>query len=293
MRRCFKLLYLCLILVTSIFFVNVSYAQVNLKKETINGIKMVSLPGGTFNMGSDYVNNTGKKEKVNVFYPDEQPVHKVTLSPFSISTTEITQGQYKALTGKNPSTFQGDDNLPVTNVSADQALLFCNLLSVSAGLEPCYDEKTKSCDFTKNGFRLPTEAEWEYACRAGKTTHFNTGNTEKDLDRAGWYISNSGGKTHPVAQKEPNAWGIYDMHGNVFEFCYDAFDEAKGYGNYTPEPVTDPKGYDNFNLRIMRGGGWFSEPSDCRSATRSNFWTGGGNYYIGFRVVKPIITKTK
>jgi formylglycine-generating enzyme len=256
--------------------------------EVIKGIAMVSIPAGSFMMGHDYVNTAGKEDRVNVYCSDEQPVHRVTLSAFQIGATEITQAQYIAVIGKNPSTFNGDVNLPVTNVSADDALIFCNKLSESAGLEVCYDPKTGKCDFSKNGFRLPTEAEWEYSCRAGTHSQFAEGNSEKDLDRAGWYLSNSGGRTHPVAQKKPNAWGLFDMHGNVFEFCYDGYDERYTGGNYTPESVTNPKGIENFNLRIMRGGGWFSEPSACRSTSRSNFWTGGGNYYIGFRVARSI-----
>ncbi|MCE5251949.1 formylglycine-generating enzyme family protein [bacterium] len=259
-----------------------------LKTEVIQGITMVTVPAGSFQMGYDYVSDSVPGGKVNVYYPDEQPVHTVTLSPFQISSTEITQALYASVMKDNPSTFTGDDSLPVTNVSANDVLRFCNKLSEAAGFEPCCDEKTGTCDFTKNGFRLPTEAEWEYSCRAGTKTHYSAGNTEQDLDKAGWYIGNSGGRTHPVGGKEPNAWGLYDMHGNVFEFCYDGFDETYNSGNYSKEPVTDPRGCSNFNLRITRGGGWFSEPSVCRSAARSCFWTGGGNYYIGFRVARSV-----
>jgi formylglycine-generating enzyme required for sulfatase activity len=254
--------------------------------EVINGITMVSLPGGCFEMGHMYQPDSSLPGNVNVFFPDEQPVHEVVLSGFQISLTEITQGQYLAVTNDNPSTFTGDENLPVTNVGASQALEFCNMLSDKAGFEPCYDKKTGKCDFTKNGFRLPTEAEWEYACKAGSDTHYNTGSTEQDLDSAGWFIGNSGGKAHPIAQKEPNAWGLYDMHGNVFELCYDGYDENMVESVYPPGSVRDPAGFENFNMRIMRGGGWFSEPAACRSFTRSKFWTGGANYYIGFRIVR-------
>lgn len=253
----------------------------------IHGIAMVSIPGGSFQMGHNYVYDPAIPDNVNKYYRDEQPVHKVTLSAFRMSATEITQEQYKKVAGQNPSTFTGDTNLPVTNVSADAAFEFCNMLSEAAGFEPCYDPKTKRCDFSKNGFRLPTEAEWEYACRAGTTTTlFNTGNTESNLNRSGWYIRNSGGKTHPVACKEPNTWGFYDMHGNVWEFCYDGFLQDTSYGPYPAETVTDPIGIEYHDMRVMRGGGWFSEPSDCRSSVKSCFWTGGGNYYIGFRVVR-------
>jgi formylglycine-generating enzyme required for sulfatase activity len=259
----------------------------SVKREVIQGITMIAIPAGSFLMGHDYTPGA-PNDPVNRYYPDEQPVHRVTLDAFQIGATEITQGQYRAVTGSNPSSTVGDDTLPVTNVSANDAIAFCNKLSAAAGFAPCYDEKTGKCDFSKNGFRLPTEAEWEYACRAGTRTHFNSGNTLADLDRAGWFIGNSGNRPHPVAQKAPNAWGLYDMHGNVFEFCYDGFDETYSLGNYTAEPGVNPVGYGNFNLRIMRGGGWFSEACDCRSATRSTFWTGGGNSYIGFRVARRI-----
>ena len=256
--------------------------------EEIQGITMISIPAGSFMMGYDYVYDPEVDEKVNKYFPDEQPVHTVTISAFQIGATEITQGQYKAVVGENSSTFTGDDNLPVTNVSADDALKFCNMISEAAGFEPCYDEKTGKCDFSKNGFRLPTEAEWEYACRAGTQTHFNTGNKESDLDRAGWYLGNSDGKTHPVARKEPNAWGFYDMHGNVFEYCYDGYEEAALSWKSPSESVPNPRGAEIFPSRVMRGGGWFSEPFACRSATRSRFWTGGGNYYTGFRIARSL-----
>ncbi|MCD6307598.1 MAG: SUMF1/EgtB/PvdO family nonheme iron enzyme, partial [Candidatus Latescibacteria bacterium] len=110
--------------------------------------------------------------------------------------------------------------------------------------------------------------------------------TEADLDRTGWYLGNSGGSSHPVGLKEPNAWGLCDMHGNVWEMCCDASDEYDG--RYGPEPVTDPVSEGNFNYRVNRGGSWFSEPSECRSAVRGKFWTGGGSNHLGFRVAQSI-----
>ena len=281
-------IYMASVLLGFLLTAGVVPAQVKsgVKKEVIQGITLVSIPAGIFIMGNDYTPGPGKDDGVNVYCPDEQPVHRVALSTFQLGATEITQGQYKTVMGENPSTFTGSDDLPVTNVSADSAVKFCNLLSKAAGFAPCYDEKTGKCDFTKNGFRLPTEAEWEYACRAGSRTPFNSGSTKADLDKAAWYLENSGGKTHPVARKQPNAWGLYDMHGNVIEFCYDGFDETYSAGNYKAGAVTNPVGCEVFNLRITRGGGWFSAAKDCRSATRGCFWTGGGNYYIGFRIAR-------
>ncbi len=256
------------------------------KTEMVQGIAMVTIPAGNFRMGTEYAPGTAD-DTVNRYYPDEQPVHEVTLDAFQIGATEITQAQWREIMGDNPATTQGDD-LPVTHVSGNDAVKFCNLLSTTAGLEPCYDETSGKCDFSKNGFRLPTEAEWEYACRAGSKGHFNTGNTTADLERAGWYYGNSGNVPHPVSQKAPNAWDLYDMHGNVWEFCYDGFDETYSAGNYSPDPVTNPYWDGSFNLRIIRGGGLFSAPSECRSAARGCFWTGGGNWYTGFRVARSI-----
>ena len=248
--------------------------------ENVHGIDMVAIPGGTFNMGHEYRNDATADPTVNVYLPDEQPVHSVTLSPFQIAVTEVTQKQYSDVMGVNPSTYTGED-YPVTNIGANDAIKFCNKLSENEGLDPCYDD-SGICDFTKNGFRLPTEAEWEYSSRAGSSDPYSAGTMEKDLDTVGWYMDNSDGRPHSVGSKAPNAWGIYDMHGNVYEFCYD------GYTEYTADPATDPTGSTDFNYRVMRGGGWFSAPMSCRSTTRGMFWTGGGNYYIGFRLARSI-----
>lgn len=139
---------------------------------------------------------------------------------------------------------------------------FCNKLSDAEGLERCYNESTWACDFGKNGFRLPTEAEWEYACRAGTETNFYTGNTinsdgytSTDLDRAGWYWYNLGqanNKAHVVGAKEPNNFGLYDMHGNVWEWCLD------WYGSYQSGSVTNPTGVQTSSSRVVCGGSWYN-----------------------------------
>ncbi|MFC1539087.1 SUMF1/EgtB/PvdO family nonheme iron enzyme [Candidatus Latescibacterota bacterium] len=241
-------------------------------QDALKEIIMVSIPTGNFDMGS----NDGAV--------DEQPVHIVTFDySFEMSAYEITQYQYETFAGDNPSYFSGYGNLPVEDVMRLDILKFCNLLSDNAGLERCYDEDTWACDFTKNGYRLPTEAEWEYACRAGTTTKYYTGDSESDLARAGWYESNSDEATHHVGQKEPNAWGLYDMHGNVYEWCHD------WYGTYTGD-VVNPIGADSGVQPVTRGGSFNYDANDCRSANREIYYRGGSISYLGFRVVKGAFT---
>ncbi len=216
------------------------------------GIKMMPIPGGTFRMGS------------NVGDSDEKPLHIVTLSAFEMSATEITQGQYMAVMGTNPSKVKGDDNLPVENVSWEDAVAFCRILSQKTG----------------GKFGLPTEAEWEYAGRAGTETKYYTGDDEGDLASAGWYYSNSGFKTHPVGQKAPNAWGLYDMHGNVWEWCADS------YGKYTKGSEINPSGPLSVSDRVLRGGGWSCIAEGCRSADRGWINPSGRGGIIGFRIVR-------
>jgi len=240
----------------------------------IEGITMVYLPAGSFLMGS----NEGP--------PNERPAHTVEIAAFSIGATEITQGQYKAVTGTNPSNYVGDDNLPVEQVTWYDAVRFCNLLSDRAGLERCYDENTWECDTSKNGLRLPTEAEWEYACRAGSTTAYNTGDTESVLDDTAWYGNINNGNSynmpHPVGMWKPNAWGLYDMHGSLWEWCSDRYRET--YNDLIPEGETP--GPHKTPTRVMRGGSWISDPEFCRSATR-DFYSPDISYLdLGFRVAR-------
>ncbi|HUU29997.1 MAG TPA: SUMF1/EgtB/PvdO family nonheme iron enzyme [archaeon] len=234
----------------------------------IFGIKLVAIPGGDFQMGQDGI---------------ATPVHTVTLTTFQMSITEITQGQYVRVMGSNPSGFNtGDDNLPVEQVNWKDAATFCNQLSQAAGLEPCYDLSTWRCDFTRSGFRLPTEAEWEYACRAGTRTNYYTGDNAADLLRAAWYSDNSGQATHPVGLKERNAWGLYDMHGNVFEWCNDWFDQ----NYYTVSSRYDPTGPASGSDRVLRGGSWFNNANFCLSAGRQSYSPDYGYNGLGFRIVR-------
>ncbi len=256
-------------------------------RETIEGITMVTIPAGTYRMGHDYKEDPSIPAHINVYFPDEQPVHEEHVAAFQIGATTITQAQYERVMQVNWSSHKGAD-LPVTNLGPFEIRTFCNRLSRAAGLVPCYDESTGACDASKNGFRMPAEVEWEYACRAGTGTMFYTGNTEADLARAGWYRGNSGGKPKPVGLQEPNQWGLHDMHGNVFEFCEDDWIPAMSYGRYLPKGERRDFHYYH-SLNVVRGGSWFSDPAVCRSATRSCFcsWKNiNQSYYIGFRVAR-------
>ncbi len=245
-------------------------------------IEMELIPAGTFQMG-----NTGAYSG----WDWEKPVHTVTISrEFLMSKYEITQKQYEKVMGTNPSNFKGE-NLPIEMVSWYEAVEFCNKLSDIEGLDRCYSWSGTIivCDWAANGYRLPTEAEWEYACKAGTTTDLYSGSLTNsycnpidiNLDRIGWYCGNEFTKIRKVGQKEPNAFGLYDMSGNVWEWCWD------GYEDYTSEVVTDPKGASSGSSRVCRGGGWNGDAFFCRSAYRDEGYIPERHeYYIGFRVVR-------
>jgi len=218
---------------------------------TIAGIDLVWITPGSFTMGSDEGD------------PDEAPPHEVTVSDgFWMARTPITQGVWTAVMGENPSGFHGPPELPVENVTWFDCQAFVRRLNEQHG----------------GGFRLCSEAEWEYACRAGGTTRWCFGNDESQLDAYAWHPGNAGGRTHPVGAKRPNAWGLHDMHGNVCEWCDD--DHTPGYGDAAAAMV-DPAG------KVTRGGSWCVVASDCRSACRSWAPDPGSRYdFVGFRVCR-------
>ena len=218
---------------------------------TVNGVSfvMVSVEGGTFQMGS----TTGDS--------DESPVHNVTLSNYSIGQTEVTQELWTAVMGSNPSNWVGD-KLPVERVSWNDCQTFI----------------TKLNQLTGKQFRLPTEAEWEFAARGGKQSQGYTYSGSNTIDDVAWYTSNSSSKTHEVATKQANELGLYDMSGNVYEWCQD------WYGAYSSTAQSNPTGASSGSFRVCRGGSWFSIASYCRVAYRSSSTPPYASSYLGLRL---------
>ncbi|MDR0971006.1 MAG: formylglycine-generating enzyme family protein [Bacteroidales bacterium] len=220
--------------------------------------EMVQVEGGSFMMGC--TNEQGKD-----CLDRELPTHSVTLSSFKISKYEITQEQYQRIMGINPSYNASGDNYPVENVSWNDAQEFCKRLSDSTGKQ----------------YRLPTEAEWEYAARGGNKSKGYKYSGSNNIDEVAWYYSNNGNKTYLVGQKLPNELGIYDMSGNVWEWCSD------NYGHYTTEAQTNPIGSYTGSNRVNRGGSWDYDATYCRVANRSYDVPNAIGDMVGFRVVLP------
>ena len=213
-----------------------------------------------------------------------RPKHQVTLSAFKLQETAVTQEQYLAVTGTNPSYFQTgtDASLrPVESVSWYNAARFCNALSALSGLTLVYDTTTWAADTSKKGYRLPTEAQWEYACRAGSTTAYWWGADTTGIGTRAWYSVNSGYTTQPVATKTANAYGLYDMAGNVWQWVND------WYGSYTGTAQTNPTGPSSGSYRVFRGGSCSNDASNLRSAFRYNLSPVNACYDFGFRVALP------
>jgi len=260
-------------------------------------IEMVYVPSGSFEMG---------KELGTAGSGDNTPVHTVTLTGFYMGKYQVTQAQYQAVMGTNPSYFSSNPasgdvqgNRPVEQVSWYDAIEFCNALSIKEGLSPYYSidkvnkdpNNTNSWDdmkwtvtrnSTANGYRLPTEAQWEYAAKGGNGTPGNyTYSWSNTVGDVAWYWENSNSITHEVGKKQPNGLGIYDMSGNVWEWCWD------WYGSYSSGAQTDPQGAASGDFRVVRGGSWYDVASSTRSVLRSYDNPYGRRYDVGFRLVRP------
>ncbi|MHB8971533.1 MAG: formylglycine-generating enzyme family protein [Pirellulaceae bacterium] len=226
------------------------------------GMKLVLIPAGEFLMGSPATEKGRKGD-------EQQHLVRVTKS-FQLGVYEVTQEAYERVMGVNPSLFKGPQQ-PVENVNWIDAIEFCNKLS------ELREEKAAG-----RIYRLPTEAQWEYACGAGTTTCYSFGDDADAMGDHGWFSDNSALTTHPVGEKLPNAWGLYDMHGNVWEWCWDWYDG----GYYMNSPVDDPTGPAAGSLRVFRGGGWFYPAMICRMARRHGIQPDyGSKGILGFRVV--------
>ncbi|MCP4258455.1 MAG: formylglycine-generating enzyme family protein [Planctomycetes bacterium] len=230
-----------------------------------SGLEMVQLPAGRFTMGDE-------KEI------DAQP-HAVVISSFYIDKYPVTQEQYKKVMGENPSRWKADKN-PVEQVRWSDAVKFCNARSLKEDLQPCYDLQTWQCNFDADGYRLPTEAQWEYACRAGTKTMYFFGNDSSKLADYAWLDENSGGKPHPVGQKLPNPWGLYDMHGNVWQWCNDFYQ----VDYYQQSPEENPKGPEAGETKVVRGGAWKFSADSCRSGYRYNEDPGYSDVCFGYDI---------
>ena len=216
--------------------------------------KMVYVAGGTFTMGAT-------SEQGSDAYSDENPAHRVTLGNYYIGETEVTQALWEEVMGSNPSHWKGA-SLPVEEVSWEDCQEFVRRLNARTGRH----------------FRLPTEAEWEYAARGGSKSRGYKYSGSNTIGEVAWYDDNSGSKTHPVAQKRPNELGIYDMSGNVWEWCSD------WYGNYSSSAQTNPTGPNTGTYRVFRGGSWYSCAGYCRVSIRSIDTPSYRNDYLGFRL---------
>jgi formylglycine-generating enzyme required for sulfatase activity len=221
--------------------------------------EMVVIPAGSFQMGSNE-------------YTDEKPPHRVSIKSFALGKYEVTQGQWKAVMGSNPSSFEEcGDNCPVEQVSWDDIQQYIQKLNASSGQQ----------------YRLPSEAEWEYAARAGSNGKWSFGNDDAQLGQYAWYGSNSGSKTHAAGGKLPNAFGLHDMHGNVWEWVQDYYHDS--YSGAPSDGSAWVAGGDQ-GRRVFRGGGWLIDPAILRSAIRGRYTPDGRNNDIGFRLARTLLT---
>jgi len=234
--------------------------------KTKSGVDMILVPSGSFTMGD-------KQGDV-----DEQP-HKVYVDSFYVDKYLVTQEEYEKVMGENPSRWKERKN-PVEQVRWSDAVKYCNARSRLEGFQPCYNLETWECNFDADGYRLPTEAEWEYACRAGTETSYSFGDDARKLKNYAWFKDNSGGRPRPVGQKLPNPWGIYDVYGNVWEWCNDFYK----VDYYQESPEKNPKGPATGDTKVLRGGCWNATADKCRSSYRYNENPGYTDVCFGYDI---------
>jgi formylglycine-generating enzyme required for sulfatase activity len=252
-----KIQSLCLLFALCMLILVVGCSSLNSRQpdsyiDPVTGMEFTLIPGGCFQMG----NLWGKGD------PNEEPVHRVCLDDYYLAKTEVTQAQWQKVMGENPSYFQNGETLPVETVSWNDANAFLKKLSQNH----------------EQPFRLPTEAEWEYACRSGGREERYCGGD--DLKEIAWFDRTGGGTTQPVATRQPNGLGLYDMSGNVWEFCSDTY--AKDY--YATSPEKNPQGAEEGPHVIKRGGSWSINPRYLRSSVRGRATRHDAHYSTGFRV---------
>ncbi len=266
------------------------------KLSQLEPLEMIELPGGEFWMGSPE-GELGRSA--------DETRHRVRVSGFAMASYPVTQKLFQEVMEQNPSSFQGEPH-PVESVNWFDAVMFCNKLSERVGLQPCYRfvESTQHPAADRgsararvrphvewyqmaDGYRLPTEAEWEYACRAGTQTTYGFGDDEAQLGDNAWFDGNSEGDTHKVGTKKPNGWGLHDLHGNVWEWCWDWY---AGYqvisDDHNSVIYTGAIGPATGSKRVLRGGSFFNGPRNLRCASRLRFEPGNQNWVIGFRCVR-------
>jgi formylglycine-generating enzyme required for sulfatase activity len=258
-----------LLVLTTLAFLGVVFTFPAGGEETPEG--MVPVKGGTFRMGTDEQ------------WSNEEPVHEVTIDGFYIGKFEVTQQEWTAVMGNNPSIFKGE-GLPVDTVSWYDAVEYCNKKSEREGLKPCYrgEGSDMQCDFDADGYRMPTDAEWEYACRGGLKSNNYRYSGSNNPGEVAWYEMNAREKTHPVGQKMPNELGIYDMSGNVWEWCWDWHDNDY----YQHSPLKNPRGPSSGKTRIYRGGSSGSLSVWLRSTGRYSYPPSFGFWYFGLRLAR-------
>lgn len=270
-------------------------------------LDMVQIPGGTFRMGSpeateaqvaDFAGRWGEAfgsnpeeqmRGVRDWLAREQPAHRVGLSPFLMARVPVTRAQWRAILREVPREWSEsgeDDDLPATHVDWPQAIAFCNALSLREGLTPCYRQDARGdwqWDRAAPGYRLPTEAEWEYACRAGTQTQWFWGDDAEGADAHAWYNRNAEGQLRPVGCKAANPWGLHDMTGLAWEWCWDRYG---AYPRETSTPTQDPAGPLEGDRRVVRGGSFGFPPGDLRSAGRGFDWPDFRSDDLGLRCVR-------